>query len=204
MKAQWDVRDGLTDYESAVAEMEDRAAAIRLGDDAERILLVEHPPLYTAGTSAKVDGLIDAAHFPVHETGRGGEYTYHGPGQRVVYPSIDLTRHGRDVRRYVETLEGWMIAALARFDVDAHIAPGRVGVWVDTANGEAKIGAIGVRIRRWVTLHGFAVNVRPDLSHFGGIIPCGLPDFDVTSLKALGVDIDLATFDKALAATRPF
>ncbi|NJC33037.1 lipoyl(octanoyl) transferase [Sphingomonas jejuensis] len=192
---EWQVSAGLTDYDEAVRIMEDRAAAIAEGRARELIWLVEHPPLYTAGTSADPAELIDRR-FPVHPSGRGGRYTYHGPGQRVVYLMLDLGTRGRDVRGFVHALEDWVIAALADAGVPARAVDGRVGIWTDLAGGvEAKIGAIGVRVRRWVTMHGLSVNIAPDLSHFGGIVPCGLPDYPVTSLKALGKDATVAQFD---------
>jgi lipoyl(octanoyl) transferase len=196
---EWRVSAGLTPYDDALADMEARADAVRAGAARERIWLLEHPPVYTAGTSADPVDLIDAR-FPVVDAGRGGKYTYHGPGQRIGYVVLDLTKRGRDVRRYVHALEDWVIAALGEIGVAAFAVPGRVGIWTLDGGREAKIGAIGVRVRRWVTLHGFAVNVDPDLSHFTGIVPCGLSD-PVTSLKALGISADLATFDAALALT---
>lgn len=199
---EWRVDPGLTDYAPAIAEMEARAAAVATGDARELIWLLEHPPVYTAGTSAAPDELIDAR-FPVHRAGRGGRFTYHGPGQRVGYLVLDLNRRGRDVRCFVHRLEDWLIATLARLGIAAHRADGRVGIWTDTPAGEAKIGAIGVRVRRWVTLHGFSVNLSPELSHFGGIVPCGLPDYPVTSAKALDFDIPSETFDAALALGFP-
>lgn len=199
---EWRVTPDLTPYPEALAAMETRAAAVLAGQARELVWLLEHPPLYTAGTSADPTELIDPR-FPVFATGRGGRYTYHGPGQRVGYLVLDLNRRGRDVRCFVHALEGWVIAALARLGVDAFRADGRVGIWTRSGGVEAKIGAIGVRVRRWITLHGFAVNVSPDLSHFGGIVPCGLPDYPVTSLAALGINTDLATFDAALAFTAP-
>jgi lipoyl(octanoyl) transferase len=200
---EWRVSGGLVPYPLALAEMEARAAAIRDDEAGELVWLLEHPPLYTAGTSAAADELLVPDRFPVFRSGRGGRYTYHGPGQRVGYVLLDLERRGRDVRSYVHALEGWVIAALARLGVTAHPAEGRIGIWVDTAAGEAKIGAIGVRIRRWVSLHGFAINVAPDLSHFAGIVPCGLAAFPVTSLAALGVAATMEDVDAALAATMP-
>lgn len=199
---EWEVAPGLTDYEAAVADMERRAEAIRAGTAPERIWLVEHPPLYTAGTSADPAELL-VPRFPVHRTGRGGRYTYHGPGQRVGYVQLDLDRRGRDVRCFVHRLEEWVIAALARFEVAARAIEGRVGIWVDSPAGEAKIGAIGVRVRRWVTIHGFAVNVDPDLDHFTGIVPCGLSEFPVASLASLGNKVPLQALDDALRATVP-
>jgi lipoyl(octanoyl) transferase len=197
---QWHIEPGLTDYPAAVAAMDTRAAAIRDGTAGERIWLVEHPPLYTAGTSSRTADLLRPDDFPVFSTGRGGKHTYHGPGQRVVYVMLDLDRRGRDIRAFVAALEGWIIAALATFGIAARAIDGKVGVWVDTPGGAAKIAAIGVRVRRWVSLHGLAINVAPDLSHFAGIVPCGLAE-PVTSLAALGVDAGMADLDSALAAT---
>lgn len=186
-------------YPEALAMMEARAAAVAAGSARELIWLLEHPPLYTAGTSADPAELLDSR-FPVHAAGRGGRYTYHGPGQRVGYVLLDLNRRGRDVRCFVHALEAWLIAALARLGVAAHRAEGRVGIWTRAGDAEAKIGAIGVRVRRWVTLHGFALNRAPDLAHFGGIVPCGLPQYPVTSLEALGAASESAALDGALAA----
>ncbi len=167
------------------------------------VWLLEHPPLYTGGTSADPAELL-SQQFPVYDAGRGGRYTYHGPGQRVGYVMLDLAKRGKDVRCYVNALEGWVIDALASFGVEARRAEGRIGIWCDTRDGqEAKIGAIGVRIRRWVTCHGFAVNVAPDLSHFSGIVPCGIAEYPVTSLADLGIDVTLHEFDEALAAALP-
>ena len=199
---EWRMSPGLTDYAAALAEMEARAAAVAAGEARELIWLLEHPPVYTAGTSAAPDELIDAR-FPVHRAGRGGRYTYHGPGQRVGYLVLDLNKRGRDVRCFVHKLEDWLIATLARLGIAAHRAEGRVGIWTGTPAGEAKIGAIGVRVRRWVTLHGFSVNLAPDLAHFAGIVPCGLPEFPVTSAQAVGIDVSGATFDGALALGLP-
>jgi lipoyl(octanoyl) transferase len=198
---EWRVDAKPVPYAEAVADMEARAAAIRDGTARERVWLLEHPPLYTGGTSADPADLRAPA-FPVIPTGRGGRYTYHGPGQRVGYLSLDLATRGRDVRCFVHALEGWVIDALARLGVEAFRAEGRVGIWTIDRGREAKIGAIGVRVKRWVTLHGFSVNVHPDLAHFAGIVPCGLPDFAVTSLAALGRDASLATFDEALALSQ--
>jgi lipoyl(octanoyl) transferase len=196
---EWRISPGLTDYAAAVAAMEARVAAIRAGEAPELVWLLEHPPLITGGTSAAPAELIDPARFPVHATGRGGRYTYHGPGQRVGYVLLDLERRGRDVRLYVAALEAWLIATLGRLGVKARTAPGRIGIWVDDPHGrEAKIGAIGVRVRKWVTLHGFALNVAPDLAHFDAIIPCGIGDFPVTSLAALQRNPDMTTLDAAL------
>lgn len=199
---EWRVSPGLTDYRRALDEMEARVAAIREGRARELIWLLEHPPLLTAGTSAVASDLIDPDRFPVYRAGRGGRYTYHGPGQRVGYVLLDLDARGRDIRRYVAGLEGWLIAALARLDVAARREAGRIGIWVDDREGrEAKIGAIGVRVRRWVTFHGFALNVAPDLGHFDAIVPCGIADHPVTSLAALQRRADMRRFDDALRAT---
>ena len=198
---EWRVSAELTDYAAALAAMEARAAAVATGDAPELIWLLEHPPVYTAGTSADPAELINAR-FPVVAAGRGGRYTYHGPGQRVGYLVIDLNRRGRDVRRFVHSLESWVIAALAEIGVASFRARGRIGIWtIDQEGREAKIGAIGVRVRRWVTLHGFSVNLSPDLAHFGGIVPCGIADYPVTSAAVLGECHDHATFDAALAFT---
>ncbi len=195
---EWRATPGLTPYAEALSAMEARAAAVAAGMERELVWLLEHPPVYTAGTSADPAELIEPR-FPVIAAGRGGRYTYHGPGQRVGYLVLDLGRRGRDVRCFVHAVEGWVIAALAGIGVEAHRSPGRVGIWTVLPDGrEAKIGAIGVRVRRWVTLHGFSVNLAPDLSHFGGIVPCGLTD-PVTSAAALGRPADFATFDAALA-----
>ena len=199
---EWRVTPGLTAYDAALATMEARAAAVLAGEARELIWLLEHPPIYTAGTSASAADLIDPR-FPVIATGRGGKHTYHGPGQRVVYMVLDLNARGRDVRCFVHAVEDWVIAALRTYGVAAFRAEGRVGIWTRDGGPEAKIGAIGVRVRRWITLHGLAVNVDPDLSHFNGIVPCGLPEYPVTSLAALGRDPALATFDAALAFTAP-
>lgn len=199
----WEVSNALVAYPDALARMDARQAAIRQEGAQELVWLIEHPPLYTGGTSADPAELL-SRQFPVYDTGRGGRYTYHGPGQRVGYVMLDLAKRGKDVRCYVNALEGWVIDALARFGVEARRAEGRIGIWCDTRDGqEAKIGAIGVRIRRWVTCHGFAVNVAPDLSHFSGIVPCGIAEYPVTSLADLGIDVTLHDFDEALAATLP-
>lgn len=199
----WEVATELTAYPKALARMAAVQTAIREDGARELIWLLEHPPLYTGGTSADPAELL-SQQFPVYDTGRGGRYTYHGPGQRVGYVMLDLAKHCKDVRCYVHALEGWVIDALARFDVEARRAEGRIGIWCDTPNGqEAKIGAIGVRIRRWVTCHGFAVNISPDLSHFSGIVPCGISEYPVTSLADLGIEATLHDFDDALAATLP-
>jgi lipoyl(octanoyl) transferase len=200
---EWRVGTAPVDYPTALADMEARASAIHDGQAQERVWLIEHPPLYTAGTSADPAELLDPR-FPVHAAGRGGRYTYHGPGQRIGYLNIDLRERGKDVRNFVHHLEGWMIAALGDLGIAARRAEGRIGIWTDDRQGrEAKIGALGIRVRRWVTLHGFAINVDPDLSHFGGIVPCGISEFPVTSIAALGGDTSMATLDAALKAHFP-
>jgi len=186
-------------YPAAVAEMERRAAGIRAGTAAEAVWLLEHPPLYTAGTSARPADLLDPGGFPVYPTGRGGQFTYHGPGQRVAYVMLDLHVRGADVRAYVRNLEAWLIAALAQLGVRGERRRDRVGIWVARPDGrEDKIAAIGVRVRRWVTYHGVALNVAPDLAHFAGIVPCGIAGHGVTSLRELGVDPGMAAVDAAL------
>ena len=204
---EWRIEGGLTPYPEAIAAMAARVGAIRAGSARERVWLVEHPPLYTAGTSARLDDLAQPGRFPIFAAGRGGQWTYHGPGQRTAYVMLDLTRpHGsipaRDVRCFVHGLEEWLIRALARFSVRGERREGRVGIWVaDPAAGtEAKIGAIGVRITRWVSWHGIALNVDPDLSHFAGIVPCGISEHGVTSLHALGIPASMAETDLALRA----
>jgi lipoyl(octanoyl) transferase len=199
---EWLVSQAPVPYPEAVAAMERRVAAIRDGAARERIWLLEHPPLYTAGTSARADELLQPDRFPVYQTGRGGRFTYHGPGQRVVYPMLDLRHHGADVRAYVTALENWVILALARFGVAGERRDGRVGIWVRRPDGsDAKIAAIGVRIRRWVTYHGVAINVAPNLSHFSGIVPCGLAEVAVTSLRDLDRPATLEDLDAALLQT---
>lgn len=195
---EWRVEPGLLAYPAAVTAMEARATAIRAGTARELIWLVEHPPLYTAGTSARAVELLAPDRLPVFTTGRGGRYTYHGPGQRVVYVLLDLDRRGRDLRGFVTGLEGWILAALADHGVAARTICDKIGVWVDTPAGPAKVAAIGVRVRRWVSFHGLAINVAPDLGNFAGIVPCGLAD-PVTSLAALGRPASLGTIDAALA-----
>jgi lipoyl(octanoyl) transferase len=204
---EWRISDGLTPYPDALALMRDRVAAIRAGTANELVWLVEHPPLYTAGTSAKPEELTDPARFPTFSAGRGGQWTYHGPGQRTGYVMLDLTRpHGsvptNDIHCYVNALEEWLIRALDRFNVKGERRKGRVGIWVTNrqAGSEAKIGAIGVRVTRWVSWHGVALNIDPDLSHFGGIIPCGIREHGVTSLAALGITTTMADADVALRA----
>jgi lipoyl(octanoyl) transferase len=198
---EWRVQGGLTPYPEAVAFMEERAAAIAAGRAGELVWLLEHPPIYTAGTSAKDSDLLDAR-FPVFKTGRGGQFTYHGPGQRVGYVLLDLKRRKADVRAYVRDLEEWLIRTLARFSVKGERRDGRVGIWVARAGGrEDKIAALGVRIRHWVTFHGVALNVDPDLSHFSGIVPCGIREHGVTSLADLGQKATMADVDAALRET---
>jgi lipoyl(octanoyl) transferase len=198
----WEVSPGLTAYPHALARMQAIAAGIRAGTESERVWLVEHPPLYTAGTSANVSELVDPERFPVFDAGRGGRYTYHGPGQRVAYVMLDLAQRGRDVRNYVAALEHWLIDTLAEFGVPGRIIAGKVGVWVDTPVGAAKIAAIGVRVQRWVTFHGVSLNVNLDLNDFNGIIPCGLTE-PVTSLAALGRNVTLEDVDAALLRHLP-
>jgi lipoyl(octanoyl) transferase len=194
------ISNGRVPYRDALAEMEVRNRAIAAGEARELIWLLEHPPVYTAGTSAQGEELLDPR-FEVVEAGRGGRSTYHGPGQRIGYVLVDLDKRGRDVRAFVHALEGWVIATLADLGVECWRASGRIGIWTrDTDGSEAKIGAIGVRVRRWVTMHGFSVNLAPDLSHFGGIVPCGIAEFGVTSLAKLGIDLAPEAFDAALLA----
>ncbi|QGY00307.1 lipoyl(octanoyl) transferase LipB [Roseovarius faecimaris] len=203
----WISTPGLTGYEEAVSFMEARANAIAAGEAEECIWLLEHPPLYTAGTSAKPADLTDPDRFPVYESKRGGQYTYHGPGQRVIYVMLDVGARGRDVRCFVRQLEQWVIATLDSFNIRGEIRPGRVGVWVVrddkplTAAGqkpEDKIAAIGIRLRKWVSFHGISINVEPDLSHFGGIVPCGIAEHGVTSLVDLGLPVTMDDLDVAL------
>jgi lipoyl(octanoyl) transferase len=204
---EWLLSDGPVDYAGAVAFMERRVGAIRAGQASEAVWLLEHPPLYTAGSSAHPDELLDAGRLPGHRPGRGGRYTYHGPGQRVAYVMLDLSRRGNDLRAHVGALEAWLIAALARFAVIGERRADRIGIWVRRpgAGGapadEAKIGAIGVRVRRWVSYHGVALNVAPDLEHFAGIVPCGIEGFGVTSLADLGVVASMKQVDAALRDT---
>jgi lipoyl(octanoyl) transferase len=195
---EWRVTPGLTPYPDAMAEMERRVEAIQAGSAPELIWLLQHPPLYTAGTSADPAEMFNPQGFPVFEAGRGGRYTYHGPGQRVGYLMLDLGKRGRDVRQFVHSLEGWLIDTLAELGVTARREPERIGIWVDRAESQAKIGAIGVRVRRWVTMHGFSLNVDPELSHFSGIVPCGIAAFPVTSLDEIGVHDAQDDFDLAL------
>ena len=200
---EWAVSEGPVGYEAAVAAMEARAAAIAACEAPELVWLLEHPPLYTAGVSSKDSDLLDATRFPVHRTGRGGQFTYHGPGQRVAYVMLDLNARGKDVRAFVRGLEQWIIGALGEFGVPADVRDGRVGVWVERKgpgwSREDKIAAIGVKVRKWVSFHGISLNVEPDLGHFSGIVPCGINEHGVTSLVDLGV---LATMDEADAALK--
>ena len=195
---EWAVSDGLIPYPEAVSFMEARAAAIAAGEASERVWLLEHPPLYTAGTSAKPADLVAPDRFEVFKSGRGGQYTYHGPGQRVGYVMLDLRRRGRDVSAFVRGLEQWIIDSLAEFGITAERRCGRVGVWVAHADGEEKIAAIGVRLRKWVSFHGISINLSPDLSHFSGIVPCGIAEHGVTSLHALGKEVTMEALDAAL------
>ena len=200
---EWRVSDGLVTYPEALAEMEARAAGVRAGTANELVWLLEHPPLFTAGTSADPAELFNPMGFPVFEAGRGGRYTYHGPGQRVGYLVLDLEKRGRDIRCFVHALEGWMIAALRRLADRARREPGRIGIWTGHGPAEAKIGAIGVRVRRWVTMHGFSINVAPDLAHFGGIVPCGIAEYGVTSLERMGLAASMKLLDQALKDSFP-
>ncbi|WP_245412746.1 lipoyl(octanoyl) transferase LipB [Oceaniradius stylonematis] len=206
---EWCIADGLVDYEAALAFMEDRVAAIHAGIAPEMVWLIEHPPLYTAGTSADAADLTEPDRFPVFETGRGGQYTYHGPGQRVAYVMLDLKRRRQDVRAFVAALEAWVIGTLDRFNVKGERREDRVGVWVRRPEragpapgiaAEDKIAAIGIRLRKWVSFHGISINVEPDLSHYGGIVPCGVTEHGVTSLVDLGLPVSMADLDVALKA----
>jgi lipoyl(octanoyl) transferase len=195
---EWRVSSELIPYNKAVAVMEQRATDIREGSRPEMIWLLEHPSLYTAGTSAKRPDLLDTKSLPVYESNRGGQYTYHGPGQRIAYVMIDLTKRGCDVRAFVTTLEQWIIDTLAVFGIKGERRPGRVGIWVNNKGVDQKIAALGIRLRRWVSFHGIALNISPDLSYFQGIVPCGLPQYGVTSCQDLGVPISVAEVDKVL------
>lgn len=200
-KVEWITAKSQIPYEQAVSEMESHVGAIRNGTASERIWLLEHPPIYTAGTSAKPQDLIAPDRFPVYQTGRGGEFTYHGPGQRIAYVMLDLQRRGRDVRQFVFNLEQWIIETLTRFGVEGERREGRVGIWVDLGGGrEEKIAAVGIRLRKWVSYHGISINVAPDLEHFSGIVPCGISEHGVTSLAALSKEVSLLDFDAALRA----
>jgi len=195
---EWRVSTDLVPYPEALAEMEQRVEDIRRGEAKELVWLLEHPPLYTAGTSADPAELFNPFGLPVYEAGRGGRYTYHGPGQRVGYLMIDLDKRGRDVRAFVAALEDWLVGTLLELGIHAHRAEGRIGIWVPWNGSEAKVGAIGLRVRRWVTFHGFSINISPQLSHFSGIVPCGIADLPVTSLDEIGVSNGQDRFDMAL------
>jgi lipoyl(octanoyl) transferase len=198
---EWQVSGAPVAYEPAVSAMEARVAAIRAGQAPELVWLLEHPPLYTAGTSARASDLVEPGLFPVHRTGRGGQYTYHGPGQRVGYVMLDLRQRGADLRAYVHALEEWLVLSLARFGIAGERREGRVGIWIDEGGGrESKIAAIGVRVRHWVSFHGVALNVDPDLGHYRGIVPCGVSEHGITSLARLGVKADMPAVDAALRA----
>lgn len=207
---EWRISDQIVSYEAALAEMEERADAIAAGEADELIWLLEHPPLYTAGTSARAEDLTDPERFPVYEAKRGGQYTYHGPGQRIAYVMLDVGRRGRDVRAFVAQMEAWVIATLAEFNVVGERREGRVGVWVtrpekpplpDGSPREDKIAAIGVRLRKWVSFHGLSINVEPDLNHYEGIVPCGISGHGVTSLVDLGLPVTMSDLDSALMRT---
>lgn len=196
---EWRTQTGLLDYPQALAFMEQHVAAMRAGEADELVWLVEHPPIYTQGTSGAATDVLNHD-VPVFAAGRGGQVTYHGPGQRVAYLMLDLNTRGKDVRAYVQKLEHMIVLTLAQFGIEGFTREGRIGVWVQAPGGEAKIAALGVRVQGWVTSHGIAINVHPDLSHYAGIVPCGIREFGVTSLSALGVDVPLATLDEALQA----
>ena len=204
---EWSHFEGLVDYQAALAAMEERVARITAGEAPEAIWLLEHPPLYTAGTSARIEDLAEPDRFPVHAVGRGGQYTYHGPGQRVIYVMLDVGRRGKDVRCFVRALEKWVIAALAEFNLRGEIRDGRVGVWLQRPDrplgptgqiAEDKIAAIGIKLRRWISFHGISINVEPDLSHFSGIVPCGIRDHGVTSLVDMGLPVTMDDLDAAI------
>jgi len=197
---EWKLSQDLVPYPEAVAAMEERVAAILEGRAPELVWLLEHPPLYTSGTSANTIDLVDKNRFPVYAAGRGGQYTYHGPGQRIAYTMLDLkARHAMDLRAYVKQLEQWIVSTLARFGVVGNVREGRIGVWtVDRHGNEAKIAALGIRVRKWVTFHGISLNVSPDLSHYAGIVPCGIKEFGVTSLHKLGVEVSMDEVDAVL------
>tara|TARA_B100000959_G_scaffold272882_1_gene322754 strand:- start:187 stop:855 length:669 start_codon:yes stop_codon:yes gene_type:complete len=199
---EWQTSSEPVDYETAHAAMEARVTSIHDGNQPELLWFLEHPPLYTAGTSARAEDLLEPERFPVHKVGRGGQYTYHGPGQRVVYTMLDLKNRESDVRKFVRDLEAWVIDSLAEFGVSGERREDRVGIWVDLENGrEKKIAAIGIRVRHWITFHGIAINVNPELEHFSGIVPCGIAEHGVTSLHDLGIDCTMADVDAILKAT---
>lgn len=195
---EWRVSPDIVPYEEAVTIMEERVADIHKGQASEMVWLLEHPPLYTAGSSAESSDLLDATRFPVYETGRGGQYTYHGPGQRIAYVMIDVSKRGRDVKAFVAGLEQWIIDTLAIFGIQGERRCGRVGIWVNHNGVDQKIAALGIRLRRWVSFHGIAINVNPNLTHYQGIVPCGLAEYGVTSCEALGVSISMDGLDKTL------
>lgn len=204
---KWQTSQALVDYPEAIATMQSHILDLQKGQAEEMVWLLEHPPIYTGGTSAQTQDLLEKLRFPVYETGRGGQYTYHGPGQRVAYVMIDLSRRQKDLRAYVQALENWLIDVLAFLGLDAFQRPGRVGIWVNNQGREEKVAAIGVRVSKWVTYHGIALNVDPDLSHFSGIVPCGLSSFGVTSLRQLGIALSLEEVDEILKlmwAQQPF
>lgn len=192
---EWKISDELVPYDTALAQMEARVAAIRDDGARELVWLLEHPPLYTAGTSANANDLVSPDKFPVHIAGRGGQYTYHGPGQRIAYVLLDLKKRNSDIRAYVQDLENWVINVLAQYQIKGEKREGRVGVWVDNGHRENKIAAIGVRVRRWVSFHGISINVEPDLSHYDGIVPCGISEHGVTSLVDQGIPVSMEEFD---------
>ncbi len=198
---EWKISDSLVPYAEALNLMEARAAAIREGSANELVWLLEHPPLYTAGTSAKSEDLVAPDKFPVYDAGRGGQYTYHGPGQRIAYVLLDLKKRGSDIRGFVQDLEHWVIDVLAQYQIKGEIREGRVGVWVARGSREDKIAAIGVRVRKWVSFHGISINVEPDLKHYEGIIPCGISEHGVTSLVDLGIPVSLPEFDIELRSS---
>ena len=192
---EWKISDELVPYEEALTQMQVRAAAIREDGANELVWLLEHPPLYTAGTSANAEDLVAPDKFPVYDAGRGGQYTYHGPGQRIAYVLLDLKKRGSDIRAFVQDLEKWVIDVLAQYQIKGEIREGRVGVWITNGAREDKIAAIGVRVRKWVSFHGISINVEPDLSHYDGIVPCGISEFGVTSLMDQGIPVSMAEFD---------
>ena len=198
---EWKISDQLVEYETALAEMEARVAAIREGTASELIWLLEHPPLYTAGTSAEETDLVAPDKFPVYDAGRGGQYTYHGPGQRVAYVMLDLKKRDSDIRKFVEDMENWVIDVLDQYQIKGEKREGRVGVWVQRGSQEDKIAAIGVRVRKWVSFHGISINVEPDLTHYDGIVPCGISEHGVTSLVDQGIPITMEEFDQELRAS---
>ncbi|MBL4740644.1 MAG: lipoyl(octanoyl) transferase LipB [Sneathiella sp.] len=200
-KIEWKISETLVPYEEALASMESRVAAIAEGSANELIWLLEHPPLYTAGTSADEADLVSPDKFPVYKAGRGGQYTYHGPGQRIAYVMLDLKKRGSDIRAFVQDLENWVIDVLAQYQIKGEKREGRVGVWVASGGSEDKIAAIGVRVRKWVSFHGISINVEPDLSHYSGIVPCGISEYGVTSLVDQGIPVTLPEFDAELRAS---